>query len=215
MPFGQPQRDLGEAAFGQRQVAGLHAVEDAAHDGLALVGRRHVTAQAGLGQRLLVQPHAVGALGGHQRHLARALRGQVLRGLARHVQQLDLRKALLQVGVPRMRGVAGDGHGAAAQRGQSAQRLQHRFERLVRALRVGGQRAGAVGHRHLRQPVFGKGLVAHRLATRTHLLRAGLHEEPDEVGARRGAHAPEDADDLCGCDHVFSLLPSIRWPACR
>jgi hypothetical protein len=142
--------------------------------------------------------------------------GQLLRGLARHVQQLDLRKALLQVAVPGMRGVAGDGHGPAAERGQPAQRLQHRLQRLVRAARVRRQRAGAVGHRHLREPVFGKGLVAHRLAACAHLLRAGLHEEPDEVGARRGAHAPEDADDLRCCDHVFSLYGGrIRSPACR
>jgi hypothetical protein len=70
----------------------------------------------------------------------------------------------------------------------------------VRALLARGQRIGAVGHRHLRQPVLGKGLVAHRLAACTHLLRAGLHEEPDEVGARRGAHAPQDADHLRHCD---------------
>jgi hypothetical protein len=133
------------------------------------------------------------------------------------VQQLDLRKTLLQVGVPGMRGVACNGDGPAAQRGQAAQRLQHRFERLMRALLGRSQRVGAVGHRHLREPVLGKGLVAHRLAARAHLLRAGLHEEPHEVGARRGAHASKNADHLRHCHVLFlsSRRAWIRSRACR
>ncbi len=64
------------------------------------------------------------------------------------------------------------------------------------------ERGAAIRYRHLRQPVLGEALIGDRYAAALHVLGAGRHKQSGKVGARRRAHAAEDAGYACAIHRV-------------
>ena len=193
MALQQRGQHLAEAARGQFHVALLDAVVDALHEPRAALRIGLQRGDAALGQRRVVQAAVIGALRGQHDGLLRAAGLQVQGGLARDVQHMQLRKQRLQLPMPGMGRVAGQGHAAHAQRRHAAHALQQVLGRPRGRLRVRAQRRAAVGHGQLHQPVFGIGLVMHGQALLLQVRRAGLDEQAHEIRACGRAHAPENA----------------------
>ena len=98
-----------QTLFGQGHVAALHALVDALHElGHTLgIGYQGLDPTGTQGQ--VVQPRLVSARRGQHDGLARPQGLHMARGLLRNVQDVQLRKQRLQLGMPDMGRVAGHG----------------------------------------------------------------------------------------------------------
>ena len=101
---------------GERHVSRFDALKDSVRDFLALRQAGQMTNNPIFCKRFFIQACAIRALRGHQAHGCNALRMKLFGHLLRHMQQLKLRKALLQTGMPSMCGVASNRHAARTER---------------------------------------------------------------------------------------------------
>jgi hypothetical protein len=84
------------------------------------------------------------------------------------------------------------------------------------------QGAAAVWHRHLRQPMLGKGLIGNHNAALAHLLGAGCYKQTREVRTSRRPHTAQNSNGTggalerlhgtAGC--VFAPA-TFTWQVCR